>query len=240
MNRQMADYVRKLIDANLANIERHPDVNGKFKFNLGHGTYNETAITFKLEVIDKSATGGIEDKNEIEWNKLSRSGLLKSYGFEHTDLHRKLNIEGKQYEIIGWASRSKYPVVTRRNDGKILQWRVENVLQAIKKEKGSLTNIWYHGGALSPQIKAELEQRDAFRSGRARPEKIRFQQDESGNVTDWVVAMDDGGYYKVNAKFMIWTKNAGSRAAWSERLMDLMVSAYMDGRTMPQDPDYQT
>ena len=52
--------------------------------------------------------------------------------------------------------------------------------------------------------------------------------------------MDDGGYYKHGAKYMIWSKNEGSKAVWSERSLDQSLSAYMGGKKMPIDPDYQT
>lgn len=57
---------------------------------------------------------------------------------------------------------------------------------------------------------------------------------------EWVlVTGGDASFYKIGAQFMIWTPTI-VRAAWSPKSAVKMVTAYVSGREVPQDPGYQT
>ena len=57
--------------------------------------------------------------------------------------------------------------------------------------------------------------------------------------TQWVMVTDGASAYKVGAEYMIWTPTI-VRAAWSYRMMIIIREAYLNGREVPQDPEYQT
>lgn len=60
-----------------------------------------------------------------------------------------------------------------------------------------------------------------------------------GRGPDWIIVTDDGGYYKVDAQYMVWTSN-WTQAAWSRQHMLKLVDAAKRGVNPPKDPEYQT
>ena len=56
---------------------------------------------------------------------------------------------------------------------------------------------------------------------------------------DWIVVTDDGGYYKVGAKYMVWSRG-WVKASWSYDHMEKQVEAAKAGQDPPRDPGYQT
>ena len=59
------------------------------------------------------------------------------------------------------------------------------------------------------------------------------------NDKEWIIVTDDGGFYKVDAKYSMWT-NEGMHCAWSYKHLVKMIEAKMQGLEMPMDPDYQS
>jgi len=65
-----AAYCRRMLERIFDNNEKVPEIGNNFKFVVGNATYTSTSITFKVEIIDKAATGGITNKEEIEWKRV--------------------------------------------------------------------------------------------------------------------------------------------------------------------------
>ena len=64
-----------------------------------------------------------------------------------------------------------------------------------------------------------------------------------GNVktTDqWIVVTNNGGFYKVDALFMVWEKTGRALACWSQKHMKKTVIAFFQDTNPERDPDYQT
>lgn len=66
--------------------------------------------------------------------------------------------------------------------------------------------------------------------------------------TKFVLVRDDGGYFKVDAKFMVWypftredqTTDIGAQALWSFTSLKKTLVSLMTVGTTVSDPDYQT
>jgi len=65
-----------------------------------------------------------------------------------------------------------------------------------------------------------------------------YKGDDPEKAKEWIIATDDGDYYKVDAQFMIWSKEY-AKAAWSGKSLYDMIADIMKGKN-PKDPDYQT
>ena len=58
-------------------------------------------------------------------------------------------------------------------------------------------------------------------------------------ATEWIVVTTDGGFYKTNAEYMIWS-NQSITAAWSIAQVNRAVKAIRNGEIVPPDPQYRT
>jgi len=64
-------------------------------------------------------------------------------------------------------------------------------------------------------------------------------------ATEWIITIDDGGYYKVDAEYSLWYKldskpNYGMQCLWSSRALNKSIKSIMSQGTTVMDPDYQT
>ena len=114
-----------------------------------------------------------------------------------------------------------------KNTGKYTEWHGEelpDIANKIADEMGAMK----YGGWVA-----------AYYRG-ADPEK----------ATDWVFVADDGGFYKVDAEYMIWydsekdfehsdTKGRG-KAVWSDKYLVKALTAILNDKDPGRDPDYQT
>lgn len=67
---------------------------------------------------------------------------------------------------------------------------------------------------------------------------------------DWVLVTDTGGFYKINAKYMLWTSQTSMLAgkptpivkcAWSDEQVIIGIEAFIRGEFKEwRDPEYQT
>ena len=61
---------------------------------------------------------------------------------------------------------------------------------------------------------------------------------------DWIIVTDNGGWYKVDAKYMTWFRNKdgkiGAKANWSKTALERTGVAIRNGKPIPFDPGYQT
>jgi hypothetical protein len=60
---------------------------------------------------------------------------------------------------------------------------------------------------------------------------------------DFIIVTDDGGYYKVDAEWMIWSfidGQFGSQAIWSNTALENSITSLMLTGKRTNDPDYQT
>jgi len=61
--------------------------------------------------------------------------------------------------------------------------------------------------------------------------------------TDFIVTMDNGYYYKVDAQFMIWyyiDGQFGSKASWSNKSLQKMLKSLIKTGKTDRDPLYQS
>lgn len=59
------------------------------------------------------------------------------------------------------------------------------------------------------------------------------------NGDRFVAVTDDGGYYKVNARYMVWS-NDYAVARWSDETMVEAIDCIMKQKPLRHDPNYQT
>lgn len=61
------------------------------------------------------------------------------------------------------------------------------------------------------------------------------------NTTDkWIIVTTNGGFYKVDAIYMVWSYTGSNVARWSDKSMKEAVIAGFNGKPFPPDPNYQT
>ena len=111
--------------------------------------------------------------------------------------------------------------------------------EAISYPDNLITNEWEHfDGDTLPQVAIDwMNKKDAWRGGNEWSDA--YYKGDLETTNDWVIITPDGGFYKVNAKVMIW-HNGGSKAAFSQESMINMLNAIFAGKPIPQDPDYES
>src|ERR1035437_2314068 len=84
--------------------------------SIGTASFNGHAVTFKIEIAEKSATGEVFNKDA---EALKRYGHW--FGLKPEALHTTFDFRGNKYEVIGLLPRStKFPVLAKRiPDGKV-------------------------------------------------------------------------------------------------------------------------
>lgn len=71
-----------------------------------------------------------------------------------------------------------------------------------------------------------------------------FYKGDIETTKDWIIVTNDGGYYKVDAYYMIWHRYSptqiGAQAIWSNAALKRSLKSLVTmGNTVP-DPGYQT
>ena len=60
-------------------------------------------------------------------------------------------------------------------------------------------------------------------------------------ATEWIVTTDNGGFYKVDAEYMLWQIPSGTcQALWSPAALKKSIKSLMLTGNTVRDPDYQT
>ena len=57
---------------------------------------------------------------------------------------------------------------------------------------------------------------------------------------EWIIVTNNGGFYKVDATFIVWTSTGKSVAAWTSKHMKKIVIAFFKGMRPERDPNYQS
>lgn len=107
--------------------------------------------------------------------------------------------------------------------------------------------VRFTGEELPEIIFKKLEEERAFRSGHGRwfSDLVFYRGDNPETSENWIIIMNDGGYYKVDAEFAFWYtrdpgQDMGMNCVWSDAHLERTVRNFMvTGKTLP-DPGYQT
>lgn len=68
-----------------------------------------------------------------------------------------------------------------------------------------------------------------------------YKGDNPETATEWIVVTNNGGFYKVDAEFMLWHIPSGTvQALWSGAAVKRSLKSLMTVGTTVADPDYQT
>lgn len=67
-----------------------------------------------------------------------------------------------------------------------------------------------------------------------------FYKGDVETTDKWIIVTANGGFYKVNAIFMVWTYDGVCVARWTVKSMKEAVCAKFKGLDIPFDPNYQT
>lgn len=71
-----------------------------------------------------------------------------------------------------------------------------------------------------------------------------YRGDSPATATEWLITMDDGGYFKVHAEFCLWHKLDGKEPSmfchWSNESLIESLNSLMEKGVPTRDPDYQT
>lgn len=100
--------------------------------------------------------------------------------------------------------------------------------------------------SLPDNLKVILDNNDVFRSyhGEYFNDMIWYKGENSDVATAWTFIMDDGGYYKVHAKYSFWHTNANGnlsmQCVWSDKHLVKTVRNYLETGETLFDPQYQT
>ena len=106
MDKDKARQARELIDQVLLDNKHNFDAVG-MSLHLGRGTYDESTVTFKLEVCDVSANGIVETKERSAFREMAQL-----YGLKPEWLDQEFETpRGEKYIVRGLKTRSsKRPV----------------------------------------------------------------------------------------------------------------------------------
>ena len=110
----------------------------------------------------------------------------------------------------------------------------------------------FDGEELPPALLKLMQDADCFRSGHGcwLIGTVWYKGYSLEEATEWVVVMDDGGYYKVWAEYSFWHSYTGTnpeykdklvlQCVWSAGHLKKTVRNFLEyGETLP-DPGYQT
>jgi len=120
-------HIRNDMTSALKDIEKKHGV----LFNLGRISY--TDLDFRVAIKCHANSNGANSPLELEWMK-----YCQSYGFQTSDLMKKVKLSDEVHEILGLKVRNrKYPVITKRlRDGRQYKWtqyQVQRALEALSK-----------------------------------------------------------------------------------------------------------
>lgn len=105
----------------------------------------------------------------------------------------------------------------------------QSALDAFKER-----DIWCSGMSYGGPGKPMVTWRDASWV------QAMYKGEDPETATEWVIVTDNGGYYKVQAKYMIWVSTGGAYARWSWHFLNKSMRAIRAGERVPDDPNYQT
>ena len=124
INRQTCKQLRDILQDAL----NKADVEG-VDIQVGRATFNDSNVTFKIEVAVKEANGQIMNKDVTNWKRSAAS-----FGLPVSALGKTVKVNGDLVEIIGLRPRStKYPVLIRKADDKVYKSTVAVIKAALAR-----------------------------------------------------------------------------------------------------------
>jgi len=115
--------------------------------------------------------------------------------------------------------------------------------------KGTSWNL-FTGETLPLKCQELCVRADVFRSkyGQWIEGATFYKGTDPETATDWILTMNDGGYYKVRAEYMVWfdleKESHGSFGSglcrWSMPSLKILLRAMVKGEKLPHDPNYTT
>lgn len=132
MERYEVRSLRELI-TQLFNESTDEDFKKRFSVRVGNARYDNCSTTFKLVIVDKDATGGVEDEHALAFKSRGFQ-----YGFEPDDLGKRFFYKGEFYEITGLKTRTgRTPIIVKRViTGQKYRMAEDIVLACLKARKG--------------------------------------------------------------------------------------------------------
>ena len=71
-----------------------------------------------------------------------------------------------------------------------------------------------------------------------------YEGNDAATATNWIIVLDNGGYYKVNATYITWyyhpIDGVVGKCNWSRAALAETLAALLAGEQPPIDPDYHT
>ena len=121
---------------------------------------------------------------------------------------------------------------------------MEKVKHIVDKYK-SKTWQKFHGRELPAKALEIFKKADIFRSGYGSwyTEGAYYIGPSPEEATEWIIVMDDGGYYKVGAQYSFWRttpEGMSLQCVWSYNHLKKTLRNYIDNGETIFDPGYQT
>lgn len=103
---------------------------------IGNASFTDNNVTFKVSAAVVDADGSAKTREAESFERLATM-----WGFEPSDLGRVFADRGRRYTIVGAKPTSqKYPILCRRDDGKVFKYPVPVVLRHLGR---SMTSSMY-------------------------------------------------------------------------------------------------
>lgn len=113
------------------------------KITTGKATYLPALATFKMEVATIGADGTVESKDAVNFKRYA--GMI---GLSPDDLGKPVVLRGTKFTIAGFLPRSgRYPMLMRREDGKMFKFGEDDVRKALGKTLPTPTVTEFKGFA---------------------------------------------------------------------------------------------
>lgn len=116
----------------------------------------------------------------------------------------------------------------------------------IKRIKNKEWKRLDENSSLPENLKIILDDNNVFSSihGEYYSDMIWYKGVSPDVATAWTFVMDDGGYYKVRAKYSFWHTNVkgnlSMQCVWSDKHLIKTMRSYLETGETLFDPQYQT
>lgn len=122
-------FCRDTIDNILDILRAHPDMEG-LTIERASATYHDTGFTFKLSVAKTADDGTVLSERRAAFTRYA-----EVFGVDPEWLDATFTFDGHTYTITGLKTRAhKRPVETKRADGKVFVWPVDDVRRLMATE----------------------------------------------------------------------------------------------------------
>ena len=119
LNRQVLKMITDEIESAIAHIGKKYDVEIKYK----SGSFTPSNASLKFTVNTISDNGDSITKETSDFVRYA-----KFYGFSVDDLNKTFNYCNEKYTVVGLkASSKKYPILCKREDGKMFKMTAQTV-----------------------------------------------------------------------------------------------------------------